>query len=40
MGVFSKGLGFSDLWLNLLVLTLFFIVFTLLAAIALRKQEK
>lgn len=40
MGVFSKGLGFSDLWLNLLMLTLFFIVFTLLAAIALRKQEK
>tara|TARA_R110002074_G_scaffold105279_1_gene227443 strand:+ start:6148 stop:8925 length:2778 start_codon:yes stop_codon:yes gene_type:complete len=40
IGVFTKGLGFTDLWPNLLVLALFFIAFTLLAAIALRKQEK
>lgn len=40
IGVFSKALGFADLWPNLLMLTFFFVVFTLLAAIALRKQEK
>ena len=40
IGVLSKGLGFADLWLNLVMLVFFFILFTLLAAIALRKQEK
>ncbi|MFZ3032800.1 MAG: ribosome-associated ATPase/putative transporter RbbA [Parvibaculum sp.] len=40
IGVLSKGLGFADLWPNLVMLAFFFLLFTLLAAIALRKQEK
>lgn len=40
IGVFTKGLGLADLWPNLLMLIFFFMLFTLLAAIALQKQEK
>ncbi len=40
IGTFTKGLGFADLWPNLLALVGFFIGFTALAAFALRKREK
>ncbi len=38
-GVFNKGLGFSELYLNHLVLALFCVVFIAAAALLLRKQE-
>lgn len=38
IGVFAKGLGFSDLWFNLLILGLFGLVFIGAAAAVLRKQ--
>lgn len=40
IGTFTKGLGFADLWPNLLALVGFFMGFTALAAFALRKREK
>ena len=39
IGAFTKGLGFADLWLNLLVLAGFFILFLVAAQLILRKQE-
>jgi ribosome-dependent ATPase len=39
VGVFAKGVGFEDLWLNLLVLTGFFVLFLVGALLILRKQE-
>lgn len=39
VGVFTKGLGLPELWPNLVVLTLFFVLFLVLAQVALRKQE-
>ena len=39
IGVFTKGLGFAELWLNLLVLAGFFIFFLVAAQLILRKQE-
>ncbi|HWJ73134.1 MAG TPA: ribosome-associated ATPase/putative transporter RbbA [Kaistia sp.] len=38
VGVFAKGLGFAELWPNLLVLVLFGLVFIGAAIVALRKQ--
>jgi len=38
-GVFNKGLGFSDLYVNHLVLALFCVIFIAAAALLLRKQE-
>ncbi|SIO53473.1 ribosome-dependent ATPase [Rhodovulum sp. ES.010] len=38
-GVFNKGLGFADLWLNHLILAGFCVLFWTLAALLLRKQE-
>jgi ribosome-dependent ATPase len=39
IGAFTKGLGFAELWLNLLVLAGFFILFLIAAQLILRKQE-
>jgi ribosome-dependent ATPase len=39
IGAFTKGLGFANLWLNLLVLAGFFILFLVAAHLILRKQE-
>lgn len=39
VGTFTKGLGFADLWLNLLILALFGMAFLGLACLFLRKQE-
>ncbi len=39
VGTFTKGLGFQDLWPNLLVLSAFFIGFGVAATLILRKQE-
>jgi ribosome-dependent ATPase len=39
VGTFTKGLGFDDLWLNLLMLAVFFVVYLLAAKLILRKQE-
>jgi ribosome-dependent ATPase len=39
IGVFTKGLGFADLWPALAMLAVFFVLFTGLAALALRKRE-
>ena len=39
VGTFTKGLGFEDLWLNLLVLAGFFVGFGIAAVLILRKQE-
>jgi ribosome-dependent ATPase len=39
IGAFTKGLGFAELWLNLLVLAGFFILFLVAAQLILRKQE-
>jgi ribosome-dependent ATPase len=39
VGTFTKGLGFDDLWLNLLILAVFFVVYLLAAKLILRKQE-
>ncbi len=39
VGAFTKGLGFEDLWLNLAVLAVFFVLFFVAAMLILRKQE-
>jgi ribosome-dependent ATPase len=39
VGTFTKGLGFADLWLNLLVLAGFFAGFGVAGVLILRKQE-
>src|SRR5215470_4322082 len=39
VGTFTKGLGFSDLWLNALVLAAFALVYLLAAQTLLQKQE-
>jgi len=39
MGTFNKALGFSDLWLNHVVLAAFVLVFLAAACLILRKQE-
>ena len=39
VGTFTKGLGFSDLWLNGLVLAAFALVYLLAAQTVLQKQE-
>jgi ribosome-dependent ATPase len=39
MGTFTKGLGWSELWVNHLVLALFIVVFITAATLILRKQE-
>ncbi|MCW5771817.1 MAG: ribosome-associated ATPase/putative transporter RbbA [Rhodospirillaceae bacterium] len=39
VGTFTKGLGFAELWPNVLVLAGFAVAFLAAAAIALRKQE-
>jgi ribosome-dependent ATPase len=38
VGIFAKGLGFADLWLNIAVIALFGIGFIAAAVVALRKQ--
>jgi ribosome-dependent ATPase len=40
VGTFTKGLGFSDLWLNALVLAAFAVAYLIAAQVALQKQEK
>ena len=39
-GVFTKGLGFDALWLNLIMLAVFAVVFLIVAQLLLRKQER
>ena len=39
VGTFTKGLGFSDLWFNALVLAVFAVGYLIAAHIVLRKQE-
>ncbi|TDR89718.1 ribosome-associated ATPase/putative transporter RbbA [Enterovirga rhinocerotis] len=39
VGVFTKGLGFPELWLNLAALAGFFLLFLVAAQFTLRKQE-
>ena len=39
VGAFTKGLGFDELWLNLLMLAGFFVLFLVAAQLILRKQE-
>ena len=39
VGVFTKGLGAAELWPNLLALGGFFLLFLIVAQLALRKQE-
>jgi len=39
VGTFTKALGFSDLWLNTLVLAAFVLIYLIAAQILLRKQE-
>ncbi|MGC1177897.1 MAG: ribosome-associated ATPase/putative transporter RbbA [Methyloceanibacter sp.] len=40
VGTFTKGLGFQDLWTNLVALTAFIPILTLLSLLLLRKQER
>jgi ribosome-dependent ATPase len=40
VGTFTKGLGFSDLWFNALVLAAFALVYLLAAQAVLQKQER
>jgi ribosome-dependent ATPase len=40
VGTFTKGLGFEDLWLNLLMLVGFFVFYLVAAKLILRKQER
>ena len=40
VGTFTKGLGFSDLWLNALVLTIFTVGYFIAAHTVLQKQER
>ena len=39
VGAFTKGLGFSELWINHLALAIFTVLFIAMAALILRKQE-
>jgi ribosome-dependent ATPase len=39
IGTFTKGLGFSELWFNVLVLAVFGLIYLVAAQILLRKQE-
>ena len=39
VGIFTKGLGAADLWPNLVMLGFFFLLFLVVAQLALRKQE-
>jgi ribosome-dependent ATPase len=39
VGTFTKGLGYSDLWFNMLILAVFAVGFLIAAHILLRKQE-
>jgi ribosome-dependent ATPase len=39
VGTFTKGLTFSDLWSNALVLVLFAVAYFVAAVTVLRKQE-
>jgi ribosome-dependent ATPase len=39
MGAFTKGLGFSELWINHVALAVFTVVFLAVAALVLQKQE-
>jgi ribosome-dependent ATPase len=39
VGAFTKGLGFDDLWPNLLMLAVFFVLYLVAAQLVLRKQE-
>lgn len=39
VGVFTKGLGAAELWPNLVMLAFFFLLFLVVAQLALRKQE-
>ena len=40
VGTFTKGLGFADLWPDLLALAIFIPVLTLISLLLLRKQER
>jgi ribosome-dependent ATPase len=40
VGTFTKALGFDDLWLNLIMLTVFFVGYLVAAQLILQKQEK
>lgn len=40
VGTFTKGLYFADLWHNFVILGIFFVVFTSLSAVLLKKQDK
>jgi ribosome-dependent ATPase len=39
VGTFTKGLGFDDLWLNAMMLAVFFVLYLVAAKLILRKQE-
>jgi ribosome-dependent ATPase len=39
VGTFTKALGFDDLWLNLIILAVFFVLYLIAAQPILRKQE-
>jgi len=39
VGTFTKGLGFGDLWSNLMMLAVFFVLYLVAAKLILRKQE-
>jgi ribosome-dependent ATPase len=39
VGAFTKGLGFDDLWFNLMMLAVFFVLYLVAAKLILRKQE-
>jgi ribosome-dependent ATPase len=39
VGAFTKALGFDDLWLNLMMLAVFFVLYLIAAELILRKQE-
>jgi ribosome-dependent ATPase len=39
VGAFTKGLGFDGLWLNLMMLAVFFVLYIVAAKLVLRKQE-
>jgi len=40
VGAFTKALGFEELWRNVLMLAIFFVVFLVASQLILRKQEK
>jgi ribosome-dependent ATPase len=39
VGTFTKALGFDDLWLNVIILAVFFVLYLIAAQLILRKQE-